>query len=68
MIWKAHVIIFATVRIPRQQPHRDTDNVKTLGKWFNVLQQKLQLYSYSKFNIYKNYSRQMHLHKPTISF
>lgn len=28
----------------------------------------MELYSYSKFNIYKNYSRQMHLHKPTISF
>lgn len=26
-----------TARTPR---HRDADNVKTLGKWFNVLQQK----------------------------
>ncbi|KAL8190723.1 UNVERIFIED_CONTAM: hypothetical protein K2H54_059767 [Gekko kuhli] len=37
--------------------------LKHLEKWFNDVYNRNELYSYSKFYIYKNYSRQMHLHK-----
>lgn len=43
--------------LPTSRTHLKTTNkrihVKTLGKWFNDVYNRNELYSYSKFNIYK---------------